>query len=514
MERQTKNKGFGFFFAYPLAVAAGLAACHLPASLWIFSTSQDLAAKMRALASLGFTAVPNEKIWPLLDSFPVAFKSAFFFTLSLGAGLSLLFGFLAWLLLGKSPHRLSGARLAIYAAPAILLLAGLNYKGIVLYPSLFVVFVALAVGLVSGLSARRGRERTSGLTALLFFAPIIVSAALWVSVTATLGKQLFDSLRDDVLLRNPIGVAVNNWYYRYTLYAAEPFKNMGQQKLKTAVLSDSIDGSVKKSITRALATADYVVLKGEGPVDLVLTREGDKLVFSQSRGKPVVDMPIKEFVQKPLPSMGKYHHALDRHGFFRALTLSCLILGFPMILYYFIFGALARLGSFVLGQKLSLVAAGLAILAFNMLLWMPLYRSVSAMKNHGDPETLLASEDPALRIAGIRNAIQQRKKVCGLPAFQKLLNQGDIAERRWAVKALGILPCPEAESMLTALLSDENPNVVCLSMHSLKRKGAGERLQVILDILRNSPHWYVQWYAYQAAKGMGWNPEPEKTLAP
>ncbi|MEW5734568.1 MAG: HEAT repeat domain-containing protein [Thermodesulfobacteriota bacterium] len=504
MKKQESGRRFSFFFAYPQAVAAGLLACHATAALWIWSSNRALLAKVQLLSSQGFTVVPNEAMWPLLGSFWLALKSAFFFTLSIGAGLSLFFGFWAWLVLGKNPGRFGVVRAVVYAIPAVFLVIALNLRGFVPYPSLIVLCIASAVAAVSLWRARRSPLKLTWLTGLLFVAPIVVSAVLWMLIASSLGKHIFDNLRDDVLLQSKVGVTVNDLYYRYTLYAAEPFKTLGQKQEKTAVLSDSIQENVKASLTRALATADYVVLKAQGPADLVLALNGQELSFIHN-GETKVTMPLREFVQRPLPSVGKFHDALDRYPVFRLLTLTCLVLGFPLLWYYYLYGAFCFALTRFLNQKAAMVLAGVLCLVMNLGLWFPLERSVKEMKNTGDPKVLMASENPSERIAGLRNAIQMHEDVCGLPAFQKLLNEGNIAERRWAVKALGSLPCADATTMLTNLLADSNPNVVCLAMHSLKARGESGLQENILSLLKTSPHWYVQWYAYQTAKGMGWN---------
>ena len=44
---------------------------------------------------------------------------------------------------------------------------------------------------------------------------------------------IFSGIRDHLLLSNAVGISVNNFYYRYTLYAAQAFKSLDQDLLRT-----------------------------------------------------------------------------------------------------------------------------------------------------------------------------------------------------------------------------------------------------------------------------------------
>ena len=77
---------------------------------------------------------------------------------------------------------------------------------------------------------------------------ITVIVIVWVW-TPVLKDDVFVSIRDQLLMSNPLGRKINNFYYQYTLFPAETFKSLDQKLLKSCHLSigdENVSRQVKK----------------------------------------------------------------------------------------------------------------------------------------------------------------------------------------------------------------------------------------------------------------------------
>jgi hypothetical protein len=79
-----------------------------------------------------------------------------------------------------------------------------------------------------------------------------------------------------------------------------------------------------------------------------------------------------------------------------------------------------------------------------------------------------------------------------------------IAERYWLAKATGNSRSKESGQIALSLLNDPQPNVVCMALYSLGKRGNPTVIPKIIHKINTSDHWYVQWYAYKALKRLGW----------
>ena len=55
------------------------------------------------------------------------------------------------------------------------------------------------------------------------------------------------------------------------------------------------------------------------------------------------------------------------------------------------------------------------------------------------------------------------------------------------------------------MLDDPQINVRCMAFQSLGLRGDPAAVPTIIEGIRSSRDWYVQWYAYRALKHLGWN---------
>jgi hypothetical protein len=246
-----------------------------------------------------------------------------FYTLSIGTGLTLA----AWaiaLTWDRLLHRRKTVTLAVIAG-WIGIVALVNWNGPTLYPSLFCILVPLATGLTTLRLSAAGERHGLG-QGWIPIAALALLTALWAT---QLDKQLFASIRDHVLLSNPVGRSVNDFYYRYTLYAAEAFKSFDQKTLRTARIRGTANPEVRKRVEGRLAQFDVIAVGSDRAPDIELDLSNESLRLERG-GKTVVETILDPFLRNPAASLSCYAKATDRSGHFRKLTLIGLLGGFPI----------------------------------------------------------------------------------------------------------------------------------------------------------------------------------------
>jgi HEAT repeat protein len=85
----------------------------------------------------------------------------------------------------------------------------------------------------------------------------------------------------------------------------------------------------------------------------------------------------------------------------------------------------------------------------------------------------------------------------------KQLDKAGVAERYWFANASS-LRAKETFDVLVRQLGDPQANVVCQAIYALGKSNERKALNYIMDVVRKSDHWYIQWYAYRALVNLGW----------
>jgi hypothetical protein len=256
-----------------LCISQGLA------TLQVYRSNIDLYSALTIMVSEGYLAVPNLHVMQDLHSFGPAFYGGLFFTLSLGAAISLLAMALAWT--GRRLHFKAG----IGAAMVILLWAGclllVNSNGFILIPTLYflvippVVFLATSRWLVAPHKEARRSYRIINLL------PVPLLALLWLTQWDV---HLFLDLRDHLLLSNAAGKKFNDFYYAYTLYPAEVFKSLDQKTIKLCQLQNIQNRELFLSLDETLSNHDYLPVRADRAVDLRITQaDGDLILNHRAR---------------------------------------------------------------------------------------------------------------------------------------------------------------------------------------------------------------------------------------
>jgi hypothetical protein len=484
---------------YPaLALLLGLFTAQVLATAQVYLSNIELYRRLLLIKGAGYFPIPNEQIMPHLQEWGPAFLGGLFFTLSTGVGLSLLWLAAAWLW-DRLFYR-TKFFLILYFLLWVLPLVLANHRGFNPLVSLYfllippVVFMATLKWIPS--EARQGVWFDRMITAV----PLLLLAILWSS---QMDRNLFLDLRDKLLLSNPIGTRINDFYYDYTLYPAEVFKSMDQKTLKTCNLEGIQKRPVAGALEKTLLNYDYLNLGGADIVDLEIEDVGKNLVF-RNRGKTILHTTLMDFRSHPMTVLKEFSVKSDRYVFFRQFTFFSLLLGFPILLYIFLYTLIRLLTGLFLGSRTSSAIASILCFLVGIAFLM--------MLNFGERETIdvkdlgevLNSDSWQKRVEALKVIERKKIEISDFPAYQSLLSSHRVPERYWLVRALGVSRRPETYEDLVAFLNDPHPNVVGMAYYALGQRGDPRAIKGIIKRIETSNHWYNQWRAYKALRALGW----------
>jgi hypothetical protein len=487
------------------ALIAGLCMAQAIAGLQIWLSNRHVVAKALALSAKGYLTIPNADVQVQLVHWGTVMAGALFFTLSVGAGLTV-----ATLVLAQLADCLPDRQRGVLAGALILqamLLIRLNLDALQPICSLYVLLIPPIVwGSICLPSRHPMGSRNTGRFFLTLLLPILLLTFLWWPQK---DQGLFIRIRDQLLLNNSVGQAVNDYYYRYTLAPAEVFKPLQQKTLKTLASSDllALPAPVRARLATTLANWDYLPVAAEAPVDLHLALKGRDLIFSNPKGK-TYQVALDDFWTKPGEALGAFSQKIDGKAFFRRLTFYGLLLGFPLSLYLLVYGTLALIAHICIGPRNSPWVAGACCLLLGVAAWWPVNAGRTGPLEVKEISTALASADQPRRLAALRLIHDRRLDITAYSQYRSLLKKGSIAERYWLAHALGVSRNKASYDDLLSLAADDHPNVVCQADYALGLRGNRRAIPVLVRQLEHSRHWYTQWYGYRALKTLGWRQKP------
>ncbi|HSO21172.1 MAG TPA: hypothetical protein VLT88_17015, partial [Desulfosarcina sp.] len=313
----------------PAVLLVGLLSAQIVATAHVYLSNLDLLQASEAILRTGYLAVPNARVVERLDALTTAMAGGLLFTLSIGAGLSLAALVAVWLWDRAFRRRRKALLAGLLVWAAGLLLVNDGGWNLVASTYLIVVPLVTALAAVQLMPARTTLLSPTGVVWPV--AAVLVLAAVW---TLVLDRHLFTNVRDHLLLASPVGQSITNAYYAYTLFPAEAFKSLEQKQLRTCTLGASLDRSDWHRLERTFRAHDYLPMPAGHPTDLAVARENDAdaFVLEDHRGK-VIGVPPQELFSRPDDVLSAYSRALDRNRMFRTLTLICLVLGLPLVLF-------------------------------------------------------------------------------------------------------------------------------------------------------------------------------------
>jgi len=330
--------------------------------------------------------------------------------------------------------------------------------------------------------------------------PVVVLALFWAS---QIDRHFFVDFRDIFLLSNPVGIKVNDFYYDYTLYPAEVFKSLDQKLLKTCSLQNLKKGALLARVEMELLDRDYLAVATDDAVDLKVAQDNGVLVLNHGE-KKILQTKLADFLSDPATALGEFSAKSDRHGFFRHFTFYSLVMGLPLTLYLLLHALIRLLCCFFLDVRISSLIASILCLIVGLSILIPFQHMRWSDIKLKDVPQVLASKSWQERVAALKIIERKGLEVSSFRPYPRLLASSHIAERYWLVRGLGVSRRPETYRDLLAFLDDPHPNVVSMAFHGLGRRGDSRGVSEILTRIKTSDHWYNQWYAYKALRGLAW----------
>lgn len=483
--------------AFPFVeMLAGMAVAQALAVVQVHLSNRELLAALEAAAAAGYLPVPNRNLWPELSALESAFHGGVFFALSVGAGLSLVAACAGAFAAAAGTRRF----------PVLILWGGLilfvNAEGFSLFPTLYAVFVP-PVAFVLAEGGFRGAERAARRSALLTrLLPLGVLALAW---STQYDRELFTAIRDRLLLSNPVGEAVHDYYYRWTLYPAEAFKSPAQKQIRTVRLE--IDPAEKETaaVATALAARDVLPVAQERGAQFAAVAAGGLLRFSRD-GRPLAETKIGSFLARPDAVLENVFHAADRMAPFRRLVFFTFLFGFPSALYLAAY-AFVRIQAAPLLPKARQAEALAALLCFSVAaLVLALFVSGrERTEAAGPPPAQIESLAPPAQAAALRALLARGQDLTTvLPDWPSLARSPDPRVRALLARGLAASPSPQAGPVLALLLGDPHLHVRTAAIEATGRRGGRRAREALLLLLERSHTWYDQFYAYRVLRSLGW----------
>ena len=483
------------------AVLAGLLITQILSASSVYFSNQHLHDKITAIHDAGYLAVPGLNTLPPLTSFTAAFWGGLFFTLTAGAALSLI-ACAAALIYRSRSRVVLGLLLLIWIG----LLYLVNADGWTLFGTLFFLLVPATVFTIGGRNIRRERSIHHRLVQMLSVSPVLLLAIFWFT---RMDARLFENIRDHLLLTNPVGTAINDFYYRYTLYPAEVFKPISHKTLRTAYLKGIEAPDFKTKLSALLRSHDYLPIDEEKPADLIVNLSDGELLLSEGRHRVVTSRPDL-FASQAKELLAEFSRRIDRFNFFRVFTFYGILIGFPILLYLLVYGLLRLIFSLFLSSTKSSLIAAATCLAAGLAAWLPIYQAGRMDITADNLPAAIQADSWQRRVAALRYIEEKALPVRNFPAYREMLKSPHVQERYWLARAMAAGRDRDSFQHLLTLLQDPHPNVVCQALYALGRRGNKTNIPSLIQTIKTSDSWYVQRYGYNTLRNLGWQ-QPAST---
>lgn len=484
----------------PAVLLIGLLSAQVVATAHVYLSNLDLLQTTEMVMRAGYLAVPNAWVAQKLGSLPTAIAGGLFFTLSIGAGLSLATLAAVWLWdrAFQRRYRATVTGLLVWSCGLIVL----NANGWNLASTTYWVVVPLVTAVAAIQLLPPQTTLLSPVSILWPVSAAIVLALLWGMV---MDRHLFTNIRDHLLLGNRAGQAITAAYYAYTLFPAEAFKSLEQKQIRTCLLDRSLPPPLRSRLEKTLRIRDYLPVTDGQSAHLTVTRDSPSMQLNLIHGdRNVLQVSEKELLARPGEVLARYSQELDRNGMFRRLTLTCLLLGFPLVLFAFVFSLLSCLPDLFLTANLSNGIAAVVCILVGGILLVPVYQGHSAPIAAADPATAFSADSATERIAALRRACDDRRDVFRQARARGLPRSPHVAVRYWLARSLAYSKHPGARAMLLDLAHDPVPVVACQALWALGQRRDRRTIPELVERIDNSSHWYIQMYAYRALRTLGW----------
>jgi Ca2+/Na+ antiporter len=485
-------------------IILGLLTAQAIAFIQVYTSNINLYQTLVTVREAGYLSVPNLNVMPSLKEFGPAFFGGLFFTLTVGAGLSVVSLVLAWMWDRVFEREILPLILIILLWVALLLGVNLNRFSLLNSAYILLIPAVVAFATLRWLPEDSGRDGFWGTAVHLI--PFIILSVLW---GGAIEENVFINIRDNIMLSNPAGARINQFYYKYTLYPAEIIKPLGQKTIKTCRVEGIEKKHVGRTLEKVLLRYNYLIIGGTTRVDLEVKKEKDVLLL-KNRGKEILKTSTKEFFSKSGDMLKEFSQKTDPNGLFRKIIFLSLLIGQPIIIYILFYTMSSLPFAIFLEFKASSIVASVLCLTTGVLLLIPLFQGKAIQITEDALGLVIESGDSREKVAALKMMGRNKLDVGSFPAYKKILQSSNVPERYWLAKAMGTSLKPETYEDLIALLDDTNLNVKCMAYHALSRRRDKRSIKEILKRIETSNHWYEQLYAYNALGVLGWKQRRSK----
>ena len=484
---------------YPLSsLLIGLFLAQILATVQVYVSNTHLYNSLLAIKDAGYLPVPNRHIMDQLHNFAPAFCGGLFFTFSIGAGISFSSMGMAWIW----DRLFSRKRVLLYLFIFLwmLCLFLINLHGFDFLVTLYFLLIPPAVFTFTVKSLTHLDKQNKRRNEIIHIIPVIVLAFLlfW-----QLDNKMFSDFRDIFLFSNPVGSRINSFYYKYTLYAAEVFKSLGQKMLKTCRIDKVEKNAGNFFLEKILIDRDYIPIKSHAKVDLEIAHVDNNFIF-ENHGKPMLKISSKSLFADPDKAIKEFAKKSDSFALFRQIIFLSLLIGFPLAVYVLGHGLITIIISLFLSvRKSSLIASALCFVLCLILIFSFHFNR----RGNASPENLenaLNSDRWQTRVAALKTINKKGLDIKQFQAYPQLLASSNIAERYWFVRTLANSQSASTYGDLLNFLDDPQPNIVSMAFYALGKRGNRQIIDTIISKMETAQDWYCQWYAYNALKSLGW----------
>ena len=496
MNEKEKSDAIRFFFAAKI-ILIGLIVAQVLSTLHVYVSNIAFYHLIQGVLNAGYLAVPNAITLPITRTFAAAFAGGLFFTLTIGCFISLVSFFYVWIW-----YRFS-AKKGWMLLPGLFVMAIVvwlvNMKNILPMASTYFIVIPVAVGLAASKWLPTEKSGLSIKNAGFYVFPFILIVIVGFM---KLDSKVFIDFRDNILLANPVGKTVNDFYYKYTLFPAEIFKPFEKKLIKTSYLENIENDRGRFRLEKILLQYDYLP-QSAPPSDMVLTLSGNVLIM-RDKTKAIVSVDQKEFFKAPYTYLKAFSDETDAYPFFRKITFVSLLVGLPICVYILVFGIMQFGFLLFTSMRTASLLASMACLLLGLIMMFSLQANRYTKDDNVTLAMLLNSDNSFHRTAAIKEIFKKKSDITQYPIGEKHLKSTYIPERYWLAMALGARPSKTAEKYLLELMHDPSVNVRCKVYSGLAKTQDRSYIPALIRELNNSDHLYAQLYAYNALKELGW----------
>ncbi|MCF8025642.1 MAG: HEAT repeat domain-containing protein [Desulfobacteraceae bacterium] len=478
-------------------LAGGLALSQALFTILVYVSNIKLYAELSALKAAGYLVIPNDRIIQYLDQLLPAFYGALFFTVTAGAGLSLAGFFAAWI--KKRIFAKSRFFNALLAAAWLSAAAACNLDGWSLAVTLVFLLIPAAV-FAATLNLMPSARQGDGYIRAAHVIVVVAAAIGWLPC---LQPDVFLDIRDRVLLSNPAGRAVNEFYYAHTLYPAEIIKPPQARLINACRLENSGSNKLARRLSKKLIEFDYLPVSNYAGGGITLRAGPSGLEFA-ARNKVIFKTDLDAFFSHPGKTLKTFSQKADNNRFLRRFAFAGLITAFPLGLYIFLHAGLCIMLWFIKSIPARSATASIICLGLAAAFLTPFYGNPENPANIESIKASLESNDWYDQRSALKAIVRRNSGLLDFDLSRELSESPYVPVRYWLARALGESGNPADVETLKNMTEDRSPNVACMAYAGLGRCGDKRIAEFILGRIREIDHWYVQQYAYKAMRKLGW----------